>query len=92
MADAGIVRNRAKIEATVANARAAALDVDLSELLWSYAPPRGHVRSHLPRCRRRPPESRALGARTNASGFPICRPDHGLCVDAGHRDGRRSPA
>jgi DNA-3-methyladenine glycosylase I len=40
MADAGIVRNRAKIEATIANARAVAdLDVDLSDLLWSYAPP-----------------------------------------------------
>ena len=40
MADVGIVRNRAKIEATISNARAAAdLDVDLSDLLWSYAPP-----------------------------------------------------
>ncbi len=40
MADVGIVRNRAKIEATIANARAAAdLDVDLSDLLWSFAPP-----------------------------------------------------
>lgn len=40
LADAGIVRNRAKIEATIANARATlALDVDLSELLWSFAPP-----------------------------------------------------
>ena len=40
MADVGIVRNRAKIEATIANARTAAdLDVDLSDLLWSYAPP-----------------------------------------------------
>ncbi|CAN5284371.1 DNA-3-methyladenine glycosylase [soil metagenome] len=39
MADAGIVRNRAKIAATIANARAvAALDVDLSDLLWSFAP------------------------------------------------------
>jgi DNA-3-methyladenine glycosylase I len=42
MADPGIVRNRAKIEATIANARAAA-DLkgsdDLSELLWSFAPP-----------------------------------------------------
>ena len=50
MDDAGIVRNRAKIEATIANARAVAdLDVDLGELLWSFAPPtaataRGHVR------------------------------------------------
>jgi DNA-3-methyladenine glycosylase I len=40
MADTRIVRNRAKIEATIANARAAAdLDVDLSDLLWSFAPP-----------------------------------------------------
>jgi DNA-3-methyladenine glycosylase I len=39
MADPGIVRNRAKIEATIANARAAADVDDLSELLWSFAPP-----------------------------------------------------
>lgn len=42
MEDAGIVRNRAKIDATIANARVAAeLDSseDLSELLWSFAPP-----------------------------------------------------
>lgn len=38
LADASIVRNRAKIEATIANARVA-IDVDLSELLWSFAPP-----------------------------------------------------
>jgi DNA-3-methyladenine glycosylase I len=40
MADTGIVRNRAKVEATIANARAVAdLDTDLGELLWSFAPP-----------------------------------------------------
>jgi DNA-3-methyladenine glycosylase I len=39
MADAGIVRNRAKIEASIANARAVLdLDVPLAELLWSFAP------------------------------------------------------
>ncbi|MDI3315469.1 MAG: DNA-3-methyladenine glycosylase I [Mycobacterium sp.] len=38
MADDGIIRNRAKIEATIANARAAA-DIDLSQLLWSFRPP-----------------------------------------------------
>jgi DNA-3-methyladenine glycosylase I len=39
MADAGIVRNRAKIHATIGNARAV-LDLDrpLDELLWSFAP------------------------------------------------------
>lgn len=41
MADQGIVRNRAKIESTIANARAAAelgTPADLADLLWSFAP------------------------------------------------------
>ncbi len=39
LTDAGIVRNRAKIEATVRNARAVTeLGADLDALLWSYAP------------------------------------------------------
>lgn len=39
LADAGIVRHRGKIEATVGNARAArALPIPLSELVWSFAP------------------------------------------------------
>jgi len=40
MADAGIVRNRAKIAATIANARIVAdmADGDLDALLWSFAP------------------------------------------------------
>ncbi|UYP20057.1 DNA-3-methyladenine glycosylase I [Rhodococcus sp. Z13] len=41
LADAGIVRNRSKIEAVIANARVVLeLPVDLDELLWSFAPPR----------------------------------------------------
>jgi DNA-3-methyladenine glycosylase I len=39
LADVGIVRNRAKINATIANARAALeLKQGLSDLVWSYAP------------------------------------------------------
>ena len=39
LADAGIVRNRAKVLATIANARAVlALDGSLDDLLWSFAP------------------------------------------------------
>ncbi len=39
LGDAGIVRNRAKIEAALANARAAAeVPGGLSELVWSFAP------------------------------------------------------
>ncbi|GIJ77187.1 DNA-3-methyladenine glycosylase I [Micromonospora phaseoli] len=45
LADAGIVRNRAKIEAAIANARAAQeLPEGLSALLWSFAPPPGRAR------------------------------------------------
>jgi DNA-3-methyladenine glycosylase I len=43
LADAGIVRHRGKIEATIANARAVqqlhAEGTTLDELVWSYAPP-----------------------------------------------------
>jgi DNA-3-methyladenine glycosylase I len=40
LADAGIVRNRAKINATIANARAIRAEIPegLDELLWSFAP------------------------------------------------------
>ncbi|GAA1147260.1 MULTISPECIES: DNA-3-methyladenine glycosylase I [Streptomyces violaceusniger group] len=40
LADPGIIRNRAKIAATIANARAAAALApgELSELIWSHAP------------------------------------------------------
>jgi DNA-3-methyladenine glycosylase I len=45
MADAGIVRNRAKIAAAMANARAAQqLPEGLDALLWSFAPDAGRVR------------------------------------------------
>ncbi len=48
LADAGIVRNRLKIQATVANARAVlALDTPLDELLWSFAPA-AHTRPATP--------------------------------------------
>ncbi len=44
MADAGIVRNRMKIDAAIHNARLILdLDVDLDDLLWSFAPS-DHVR------------------------------------------------
>jgi DNA-3-methyladenine glycosylase I len=39
LGDAGIVRHRGKIEAAIANAKAAAaLDVPLADLVWSHAP------------------------------------------------------
>ena len=75
MADAGIVRNRAKIEATIANARAAAdLDVDLSDLLWSYAPPprpRPRTLSEVPSMSR---ESQAMAKDLKKRGFRFVGP------------------
>jgi DNA-3-methyladenine glycosylase I len=55
MADAGIVRNRMKVDAALHNARVAAgLRDGLARLLWSFAPrprPRPRVPPRGPRCR-----------------------------------------
>ena len=75
MNDAGIVRNRAKIEATIANARAVAdLDVDLGELLWSFAPaprPRPAALSDVPAVT---PESTAMAKELKRRGFKFVGP------------------
>ena len=75
MNDPGIVRNRAKIEATVANARAVAdLDVDLSELLWSFAPaprPRPADLSQVPAVTA---ESTAMAKELKRRGFKFVGP------------------
>ena len=73
MDDAAIVRNRAKIDATIANARAA-LDVDLTELIWSFAPaarPRPQTRAELPA---KTPESTALAKELKRRGFKFVGP------------------
>ena len=78
MGDEGIVRARAKIEATIANARAAAdLDVDLGELLWSFAPPDRAQRprpadlSEVPAVS---PESTAMAKELKRRGFRFVGP------------------
>ena len=73
MADAAIVRNRAKILATIANARAA-LDVPLGELIWSFAPParsRPRSRAEVPAVT---PESTALAKALKREGFRFVGP------------------
>jgi DNA-3-methyladenine glycosylase I len=78
MADAGIVRNRAKVEATIANARAAAgLDVDLGELLWSFAPPDRAARPRPTDLSKVPavtPESTAMAKELKRRGFRFVGP------------------
>lgn len=78
MADTGIVRNRAKIEATIANARTAVeLDVELSQLLWSFAPadagrrPRPADPSEVPTVS---PESTAMAQDLKRRGFRFVGP------------------
>jgi len=76
MADAGIVRNRAKIEAAIANARAAAAVDDLPGLIWSFAPP--HDARPAPRALADVPasteESRALAKELKRRGFRFVGP------------------
>lgn len=75
LADGGIVRNRAKIEATIANAQAVAqLDLDLSDLLWSYAPaprPRPKTTVDVPAIT---PESTAMARDLKRRGFKFVGP------------------
>ncbi len=78
LADPGIVRNRAKIEAAIANARAV-LDLrdggePLAELLWSFAPerrPRPADGAQIPAIT---PESKAMAKALKARGFRFVGP------------------
>jgi DNA-3-methyladenine glycosylase I len=75
--DAGIIRHRGKIEATIGNARAVlALDESLSTLLWSFAPdPAGRHRpvgwSDVPAVT---PESTAMSTELRRRGFRFVGP------------------
>ena len=81
LADVGIVRNRAKVDATIANARAlvALLDADgegaLDRLVWSYAPPRRRSRPRTPaEVPATTPESAALAKELKRRGFVFVGP------------------
>jgi DNA-3-methyladenine glycosylase I len=75
MADEGIVRNRAKVEATIANARVAAdLDVELGELLWSFAPPTRPRPAELSEVPAVSPESTAMARELKRRGFKFVGP------------------
>ena len=76
MADAGIVRNRQKVDAAIHNARAAlAVEGGLSDLLWSFAPP---PRPHRPRSFAEvpaiTPESTAMAKALKKRGFRFVGP------------------
>jgi DNA-3-methyladenine glycosylase I len=77
MNDVSIVRNRAKIEATIRNAHAIAdLDVPLDDLLWSFAPDqegreRPTLTSEIPAIT---PESKAMAKELKKRGFAFVGP------------------
>jgi DNA-3-methyladenine glycosylase I len=76
MADSGIVRNRMKIDAAIANARVAAdLPDGLAKLLWSFAPdptpPRPATRADVPAIT---PESTAMAKDLKKRGFKFVGP------------------
>lgn len=78
MGDAGIVRNRRKIEATITNARALlALQSgggSLDELVWSFAPPARPRPQGMAEVPAATPESRALSRQLKAQGFVFVGP------------------
>ena len=98
LADAGIIRNRAKVEATIANARA---------FLRLQGEPGGFVRLPLGLRGRRAaartasrsaadvpaetPESKAMSKELRKRGFSFVGPDHLLRLHAGGRHGQRPP-
>ncbi|MGY1748386.1 DNA-3-methyladenine glycosylase I [Modestobacter sp. SYSU DS0511] len=82
MADAGIVRNRAKITAAIANARAALqVPEGLSALLWSFAPagprPRPQTLADVPATSA---ESVAMAKELKRRGFRFVGPTTGYAL------------
>jgi DNA-3-methyladenine glycosylase I len=76
LGDAGIVRHRGKIEAAIANAKAAsALDGSLAELVWAHAPTgRRRAPRALGEIPPLTPESTALSKELKRRGFRFVGP------------------
>ena len=73
--DAGIVRNRLKIEATISNARTLlALDGSFSDLLWSFAPPPKPAPKSFAEVPATTPESIAMAKALKKQGFRFFGP------------------
>ena len=75
LSDAGIVRNRAKINAVIGNARAAlAVPGGIASLLWRYAGEPGPAPATLADVPPSTPGSRALSRELRRSGFAFTGP------------------
>ena len=77
MADAGIVRNRRKIDATIANARATVelrADGGLADFIWSFRPAETPAPSTYAEVPTTSPESVALSKELKRRGFTFVGP------------------
>jgi DNA-3-methyladenine glycosylase I len=75
LADAGIVRNRAKIDATMHNAKAAAnLEEGLAEVIWAFAQPNRPAPVGLDDVPAQTAESKALAKELKRRGFVFVGP------------------
>jgi DNA-3-methyladenine glycosylase I len=75
LADAGIVRNRAKIDAAIANARAALnLPSGIAALVWRYAEPQATAPLRLSDLPAWTPASKALSTDLRKRGFKFTGP------------------
>jgi DNA-3-methyladenine glycosylase I len=78
LGDAGIVRHRGKIEATIANARGVLAlreaGTPLEELVWSHAPESYGVPKTTADWHAQTPESKELSKRLKAAGFRFVGP------------------
>ncbi|MGH2576866.1 MAG: DNA-3-methyladenine glycosylase I [Actinomycetota bacterium] len=73
--DTAIVRNRAKIEATIGNARAlVAMDEPFSDLVWTFAPDPRPAPESLEDIPATTPESKALAKDLKRRGFRFVGP------------------
>lgn len=90
MQDPGIVRNRAKIEATIGNARlvTAMAPGDLDDLLWSFAPTTWVRPATMSDYQAVTPESTAMSKELRRRGFRFVGPTtmHALMQSAGMVD------
>jgi DNA-3-methyladenine glycosylase I len=82
LADAGIIRNRAKVLATIANARivAALAPGELDALIWSFAPPPAPARRSLAEVPATTEASTALSADLRGRGLRFVGPTTGYAL------------
>ena len=93
MADAGIVRNRLKVEAALANARAALPVIEehgsLAAFFWRFRPEDARVAAPARRLGRPDPGVEGAGQGAEEARLPLRRADDRLLADAGGRHRQR---